>query len=108
MFKTASGVFLGIVLFIAAIVGLTEFGYQINKHYSPLEEQVRHDTFENSATKMDGDARDIANLRLQYNSPDLNQSQKDAIRDTVRQRYCSLDTSKIPGNLLSFINQMCN
>jgi hypothetical protein len=106
--KTVFAVLVGIVLFVGAIVGLTEFGYRLDKHYQPLQEQVRHDTFENSATKVDGDARDISNLKLQYMSPGLTQEQKDAIRDVVRQRYCSLEQDKIPSNLQSFINQMCN
>jgi hypothetical protein len=106
--KVALSIVGGILVFIAVVVGLTEFGYRLDQHYQPRQEQVRHDTFENSATKVDGDARDISNLRLQYMSPGLSQDQKDAIRDIVRQRYCSLDPAKIPSNLLSFINQMCN
>jgi hypothetical protein len=96
----------GIIVFALLAVGGTELGYRLDQHYQPREEQVRHDTFENSATKIDGDNRDMANMRLQYMSPNLTQEQKDAIRDTFQERYCSLEQDKISSELIPFWKQM--
>jgi hypothetical protein len=99
-------VILVVAAFALLVVGGTELGYRLDKHYQPLEEQVRHDTFANSQTFTEGMARDLSNLRLQYNATGETDAQKEIIRDTVRERYGSYDPNKLPSDLLPFFNQM--
>jgi hypothetical protein len=106
--KTVFAVIGGGVLFVFLIVGLTEFGYRLDQHYAPREEQVRHDTFEQSQTYNEGVARDIANLRMEYQNPSTTQAQKDNIRDTVRERYGAYDPSKLSPANAAFLTQMIN
>lgn len=108
MFKTAGSVVLGLVVFVALVVGLTEFGYRLDKHYQPLQEQVRANTFAQSQTFNEGMVRDLQNLKLQYLNASETADQKIAIRDTVRQRYAAYDPAKLPVDLALFYNQMMN
>jgi hypothetical protein len=108
MFKSAGGVVLAVIAFVAVVVGLSELGYQLDKHYQPLQEQVRANTFAQSQTFNEGMVRDLQNLRLQYLAVGETADQKTAIRDTVRQRYAAYDPAKLPSDLALFYNQMNN
>jgi hypothetical protein len=59
-----------IILALAAIAGISIYGnglsYFLNKTFSPLNEQVRHQTFECSASHADGMAREIRQYQDQY------------------------------------------
>jgi hypothetical protein len=57
-----------IIVFVAAIFGLNELGYQVDRHYTPLQEQIRHDTFEQSQSYNEGMIRQLSELRDQYNT----------------------------------------
>lgn len=104
--KVAATVIGGILVFLAVIVGLTEFGYRLDSHYQPLQEQVRAKTFAQSFTYNEGMIRDLQNMRMQYMSPDLSAQQKDAIAQTVKQRYAGYDNSKLPADLQAFLGQI--
>jgi hypothetical protein len=108
MFKSAGGVVLAVIAFVTVIVGMTELGYQLDKHYQPLQEQVRANTFAQSQTFNEGMARDLQNLRQQYYTAGETDQQKEFIRDTVRQRYAAYDPAKLPSDLALFYNQMTN
>ena len=108
MFKSVGAVILSVVAFVGVVLGLTELGYQLDKHYSPLQEQVRANTFAQSQTFNEGMIRDLQNLRLQYMQAGETADQKVAIRDTVRQRYAAYDPAKLPSDLALFYNQMMN
>lgn len=108
MFKSVGAVILGVIVFVVAVVGLTEFSYRLDKHYSPLQEQVRANTFAQSQTFNEGMIRDLQNLRQQYLATGETADQKVAIRDTVRQRYSAYDPAKLPSDLALFYNQMMN
>lgn len=106
MFKTFFTVVGSLAVVVGLVVGATELSYRLDQHYQPREEQVRHDTFENSATFTDGMARDLSNLRLQYFATGETPQQQELIRETVRQRYGSYDPNKLPSDLVPFFEQM--
>lgn len=105
--KVFGAVVLGIVVFVLVVIGLNEFGYRLDQHYQPREEQVRADTFANSQTYNEGMARDLQNLRQAYLDADTAEK-KGAIQSTVRQRYAGYDVSKLSPDLVLFYNKMLN
>lgn len=64
--------FLAIVGVVVAISALgiygREFALRMDSHYAPKEEQVRHNTFECSASHADGITREIRQYQDQFNA----------------------------------------
>lgn len=75
--STVKGVAAGLGITVAVCAGITAiaFGtngldYWINKVFAPANEQVRHQTFECSASHGDGIAREIRQYQDQYGTAD--------------------------------------
>jgi len=96
-----------VIVFLIAVIGLTEFGFRLDQHYQPREEQVRRNTFAQSQTYNEGMARDLQNLRQAYLDADTPEK-KGAIQSTVRQRYAGYDVDQLPPDLVLFYNKMLN
>lgn len=92
------------ILVIAGVVALSVGGnglsYWINKTLSPLNEQVRHDTFECSASHTDGIVRELRQIRDQYNHAD--DAGKAALADTFRHEADGFTCYSLPADLQSF------
>jgi hypothetical protein len=86
---------------IAALsVGGSGLNYWLNKTFSPLNEQVRHDTFECSASHTDGIVRELRQIRDQYNHAD--DAGKAALADTFRHEADGFTCYALPSDLQSF------
>jgi multisubunit Na+/H+ antiporter MnhG subunit len=81
---------LAFVVFMIVVAILAFFGnglnYAVNKTFAPLNEQVRHETFECSASHSDGIAREIRQYQDQYNALDPNDVKTPGARVLLRQR----------------------
>jgi hypothetical protein len=87
--KAVLGIILFIIIAALAIIGLSFGGsglnYWLNKTFMPLNEQVRHETFECSASHSDGIAREIRQYQDQYATADA--GGRIIIRQRVLQDY---------------------
>jgi hypothetical protein len=79
-----------IIVAALALVGLSFGGsglnYWLYKTFAPLNEEVRHETFECSASHSDGIAREIRQYQDQYNELDPADSKTPGTRIVLRQR----------------------
>jgi len=93
-----------IVLFVGAIVGLNEFGFRLFQHYAPLTEQVRRTTFGQSQAYVEGQRRDIQNLRMDWVA--AKGDEKAAIASVALQRINGLPPQLVTGDVLAFRNEL--
>lgn len=84
----------------ALVVGGNGLDYWLNKTYSPLNEQVRHDTYECSAAHTDGIVRELRQIRDQYGHADS--AGKAALSDTFRHEAEGFTCYSLPSDLQSF------
>jgi hypothetical protein len=81
------GCFLLLLLFVGIVAFFSNgLQYAINKTFMPLNEQVRHETFECSASHSDGIAREIRQYQDQYNELDPADQKTPGTRVVIRQR----------------------
>lgn len=82
--KAVISTILAVIAVLAAIMGLsfggTGLNYWLYKTFAPKVEQVRHQTFECSASHSDGIAREIRQYQDQYTTADADS------RIVIRQR----------------------
>lgn len=87
--KAVLGIIMAIIIALAALAGLSFYGnglnYLINKTFMPKNEEVRHQTFECSASHADGIAREIRQYQDQYATADT--GGRIIIRQRVLQDY---------------------
>lgn len=113
--RFAAGFFgtLAVIAVIGALaIGGREFSLRMNAHYAPKEEQVRHDTFECSASHSDGMVREIRQYQDQYNALDpadpKTPGSKALISERVRQdaQTQNSDACPFPSDVQSFVQSL--
>lgn len=108
--KSTFAIIGAIILALAAIAGLAFYGnglnYVVNKTFSPLNEQVRHNTFECSASHIDGIAREIRQYQDQYRTADADS--RIIIRERVLQEAESQtgDACPLPQDVQLFVQSL--
>jgi hypothetical protein len=91
----------GVVIALAALtIGGREFALRMNSHYAPREEQVRHDTFECSASHTDGLAREVRQYMDQYRSADA--GGREVLANRIKQEVDSYTCGDLPADVQSF------
>jgi hypothetical protein len=107
--KAALYAVLAVLAVLAGVAGLSFYGngldYLLNRKFAPLNEQVRHDTFECSASHMDGMAREIRQYQDQYATQDASG------RAIIRQRVLQDAESQtgdcpFPADIQTFVNSL--
>jgi hypothetical protein len=93
-----------LVLFVGVIVGGNELGFRLFQHYAPATEQVRRTTFEQSQAYVEGQRRDIANLRMDWLG--AKGDQKAAIASVALQRIAGMPEELVTGDVLAFRNEL--
>ncbi len=97
-----------IVLVLAGIAGLAFYGnglgYLVNKTFMPLNEQVRHNTFECSASHSDGVAHEIRQYQDQYSKTDADG--RILIRQRVIQDAEEYTCGDLPKDVKDFVNSI--
>jgi hypothetical protein len=93
-----------IAAFLAIVVGLSFFGtgldYIQTKIFSPKYEQVRHETFECSASHTDGLVRELRQIRDQWNHADA--AGKAGLADTYKHDMDGYTCGDLPSDLQTF------
>jgi hypothetical protein len=95
---------LALVSVVALSVGGSGLNYWLNKTFSPLNEQVRHDTFECSQSHTDGLVHEIRDYRDQYGRADA--AGKAVLRQRVMQDFNSYTCGDLPSDVQSFVNSI--
>lgn len=94
----------GIVAFVVVLViclGITAIG-GITKY---IDVNVNRTIFKESLPYTENMAQDLAKYRLEY-SRETDKAAKEAIKDTVRNRYANFDINKLDdGNLRQFLRE---
>ena len=93
------------------IICLTALGWffsanDVAKHkvFAPIKEQIRHDTFKQSAAYNDGMAQELGNMHREYIT--ATDEQKEMLKSLIQHRTDGYDTSKLPPDLRYFIEDM--
>jgi hypothetical protein len=94
----------GLIGLCAIVFGLNYFGYALFGFFLPKYEQVRRNTFEQSQAYVEGQRRDIQNLRLEW--LDATGDRKAAIRSVALQRIAGLPESAMSPEVRSFRNEL--
>ncbi len=91
---------------VVSVIGVygREFALRMDAHYAPREEQVRHDTFDCSASHSDGMVRELRQIRDQYSHADA--AGKAALADTFRHEADGVTCYELPADLQSFSNSI--
>lgn len=84
--------------------GLNYFGWAQFAFFNPKYEQVRRMTFEQSQAYVEGQRRDIQNLRIDWLG--ATGDQKAAIRSVALQRIAGLPESAMSGEVIQFRNEL--
>jgi hypothetical protein len=95
---------IGLAALCAIGFGLNYFGYTQFAFFMPKYEQVRRNTFEQSQAYVEGQRRDIQNLRLEW--IDATPEKKAAIRSIALQRINGLPESAMSPEIEAFRNQL--
>jgi hypothetical protein len=95
-----------IVVALGSIIGIyfNIIDLKSSQYFSPRREQVRHDTFECSASHSDGIVRELRQIRDQYNHED--DAGKAALADTFRHEADGYTCYALPPDLQSFSNSV--
>jgi len=97
-----------VILALAGVAALSVGGsglnYWLNKTFAPLNEQVRHDTFECSQSHTDGLVHEIRDYRDQYGNADA--AGKTVLRQRVMQDFNSYTCGDLPSDVQSFVNSI--
>ncbi len=98
------GALLGVVVGLAALVGLTYLSFQLYAFYNPKYEEVRRETYEQSRAFNEGMVRDLENLKMQYQTaaPD----QQAGLRAVILHRFSVYPTDRLPPDLQAFYTQL--
>jgi hypothetical protein len=109
--STLAGTAAVIVIGAGIIFGGTALGWfgmenqlLMSAHFQPKFEQVRRNTFEQSQAYVEGQRRDIQNLRLDW--LDASGDRKAAIRSVALQRINGLPESAMTGEVIAFRNEL--
>ena len=89
---------------IIAVVALWYFGPDIYKHMGGRYEDSRRSIYENSSAHVHGNIEHLNRLRLEYETADS--EHKPAMRTMILTSFGSMDDSKWPPHLRSFIEQL--
>jgi hypothetical protein len=92
---------------VAFLLGMLALGwlfagndFQMYKYFAPREEQVRHDTFECSASHTDGLVRELRQIKDEYQKADS--AGRGALADTFKHDYDGYTCEDLPSDLISF------
>ena len=69
------------------------------KHFSPMEQDVQRQVFQETKSYNEGKLQQLAKYRLEY-LQSADQDSKDAIASTVRSMFADFDTTNMPDNAL--------
>jgi hypothetical protein len=102
--KAAGAVVVGLIVIVALGFGLNYAGLLNARFFAPRVEQVRHDTFECSASHADGMVRELRQIRDQYRTADA--AGRAALADTFKHDADGFTCYELPADLQSFYSSI--
>ena len=96
----------GLLVFILAATWAVQGNdFFIYKVFAAKQEDARRETFEHSKAFIDGNIQELRSAQLDYGKA-KDKDEKRAIRAIILRRLDSMDQSKLPPDLASFVDQL--
>jgi len=96
-----------VVVALAIVVGLV-YGYlYLYKDVAPKFEDARRDVFVNTQSYVEGKISLLTKIRLEYQQT-KEQDEKNALRQYMLSEAASVDNSKLPADLQTFLRDLQN
>jgi hypothetical protein len=90
-----------VILFLVGMGWVISYNdYSLMKYFAPRQEQVRHETFECSASHTDGLVRELRQIRDQYQHADA--AGKAALADTYKHDMDGYSCGDLPSDITAF------
>ena len=102
--ETSPGVLTGLFWYAIVAAFVCTVGVGIWWFVAPAQVAIENKTFHQSQAYTDGMARDLFDLKQQYDSAST--EGRDAIRATVRERFAGFNPSTLPPGLRAFLTEM--
>lgn len=106
--KTAGYILAGIeslILIIAIAFGMELGGLQWKRFFAPKHENVRREVFKSTRSFNEAKIQELVKYRLEYMRTD-DPSEREAIASTIRLGFADYDTSKLPYELQTFVEEI--
>ena len=101
----------GAAITLAVLLSAIALGWMLGannlamfKVFAPLAEQIRNDTFKQSASYQDGMIRDLQDMQLEYMKTDP--VHKLAIASIIKHRAAAISSAVLPVELNQFIKEL--
>lgn len=104
--KNIKYTFVVVSVVFGSIIFISFFGWALYNWLAPKYVNTDYEVFKNSQSYRQGMISDLQNLRLEYVNPLSTDAQKQAIRDTIIQRFGSFDPKFLPEDLKGFYYTM--
>jgi hypothetical protein len=93
-----------IIAIIFIIIGASLGSFELYKYFSPQYTEVDRKVFENSKAYVEGNIRDVENLRLEYIKADI--TGKEALRSTIQHRLSTFPEKELTPELYQFKKEL--
>jgi len=108
--KQVGLILLGILLFVCLIIGLSYgfgwIGVHQTKTIKKAQEDANREVFENTQSYIEGKRQEAVKYRLEYLQAET-ETEKNAIRSTIRMSFANFDESKLNSpELEAFVETM--
>lgn len=103
--KTIKNILIGVGVVIslfAVVFALNAWGLFNLDFWGTKYRNAHYHIFKNSQSYQQGMIQDLQNMRMKYYDSSTTDEEKEAIRDTVLQRYGSFPTDQLPSDLRNF------
>jgi hypothetical protein len=96
-----------VVLMVGTTVALISAGgFALRSIMLPANVALENRVFHESQQYTDGMANDLAQFRVDYYAPGVNEGSRDVIRATIRQRFGAYPADKLSPELANFLREM--
>ena len=103
---TVLGWVAGLIAVCGVIWCLTNFELVYTKYFAPKFAEVKHETWSNTTTRIDGMVRQLSDLKFEYDKAD-DDVERNAITSRIRIEFANFDSDKITNHTLrQFLNDV--
>ena len=105
MIKNTLLVVVGVIMLVALPFGLEMGNLQWKRFFAPKHENVRREVFKATRSFNEAKVQELVKYRLEYMRSD-DDAEKGAIASTMRLGLADYDTSKLPYELQTFVEEI--
>ena len=104
--RVVFGVF-GVLVLLCGVTWIFQGNdFILMKYFSPKEESVRREVFEQSKAYNQGMTQELDNMYIEYSK--ASPEHKKALKSVVLHRVADYDVNKLPPHLKEFVSQLRN